>query len=302
MNNIPFTLVIFIVTGCLLGMPTSGEETAHSPLEVTFYHTHDTFHRERDQYFVDALNLALEKNGKPYHWNPIAKANQVERRDIANISSGETDVYWLHTSKRVEQVISPIRIPLFKGLVGWRIMVVRRDDKDLLHPVKTLSDLKVFRFVQGNDWPDTEILRANGLRVTTSVEFGALYRMLHHERAELLPRSPLEIWNELEDTETTGAVVDEHLVLVYPSAYYFFVADENKTLHQAIENGLNTAVADGSFNALFCRYFANQLVRAKLETRNVIHLDNPLLPPLTPMNRKELWYSVGNDDCQRRFN
>ena len=57
----------------------------------------------------------------------------------------------------------PIRIPIYRGLIGWRIPLVSAANKDLLASVRTLDDLRRLRFGQRQDWADTPILRANGL-------------------------------------------------------------------------------------------------------------------------------------------
>ena len=57
-----------------------------------------------------------------------------------------------------------------------------------------------------------------------------------------------------------------------------------------IRQGLEKAIADGSFDKLFLQYFGERLRRAGLEKRTVIELKNPLLTSETPSGRPELWY------------
>ena len=62
----------------------------------------------------------------------------------------------------------PIRIPLFKGLFGYRVLLIRKQEQARFDQINTQQDLAKFLGGQGTHWPDTLILQANGLRVTTA--------------------------------------------------------------------------------------------------------------------------------------
>jgi protein-disulfide isomerase len=48
-------------------------------------------------------------------------------------------------------------------------------------------------------------------------------------------------------------VIDQHLLIRYPFAEFFFVSPESPKLAKAIQTGLERAYADGSFMAFFRR-------------------------------------------------
>ena len=62
-------------------------------------------------------------------------------------------------------------------------------------------------------------------------------------------------------------------------------------LQPQAQPGLEQALADGSFDRLFFAHYGDALQRARLSERQLIELDNPLLPPDTPLQRAELWLS-----------
>ena len=64
------------------------------------------------------------------------------------------------------------------------------------------------------------------------------------------------------------------------------------SLAKTIEDGLEKALKDGSFDKLFLEYHGDVLARANVKNRTVIDLPNPFLPPLTPLNRKDLWFDT----------
>ena len=65
----------------------------------------------------------------------------------------------------------------------------------------------------------------------------------------------------------------------------------DQQLADAIEHGLETALADGSYKALFLEHFQDVISQAELADRQILELQNPTLPPLTPLKRTELWFN-----------
>lgn len=202
---------------------------------------------------------------------------------------GRLDVLWTMTSVEREQQALPIRVPIFKGLYGWRLLLAAPDVAERMRDVQTLGDLRQFSMVQGLEWPDTSILQANGLKVVVSAGYDAMFKQLRLGRADAFPRSVEEVWWE-QERYGQGLVVVPHLCLHYPAAVYYFVAPDEAELARAIELGLQRLRASGAFDRLFLQHHGDDLARARLSTRKIIELRNPLLPPQTPLDKPELWY------------
>ena len=114
--------------------------------------------------------------------------------------------------------------------------------------------------------------------------------MLALGRVDYFPRGATEVHSEIAQFPDHGLAVEQSLVLHYPSAYYFFVARDNDELAEVIEKGLNVAIANGSFDQVFNTYFGEKIEAFDLNNRTVLRLENPLLPPKTPLERAELWF------------
>jgi hypothetical protein len=246
----------------------------------------------RLEYPVRLLELALQKSGTEYdirsHTRPLPQGAALQR-----LAAGNTiNVVWSMTSKEREDELLPIRIPIDKGLFGYRVAFVRQSHKTLMADVKTLDDLRQFSAGQGHDWPDTQILQGNGIKVVTSPAYEGLFTMLHAGRFDYFPRSVLEIWDEAPKAATQDIAVDESVLLYYPTAIYFFVNKKDRALADLIELGLNKAITDGSFDILFYERFGSVIKRANFKGRVPITLHNPLLPAATPLTRKALWLDV----------
>ena len=243
----------------------------------------------RSDYALQLLQLGLSKSGGDYRVQ-MADFPMNQERQVLEIEAGRSlDVGPIPASAEREARLLAIRIPINKGVLGWRLGLIRKHDDPRFAGVDTLADLKHVRLAQGQEWPDTQILRANGIPVITAPSYEGLFKMLASERFDFFPRSIAEIWDEQEANAGT-LEVEPHVAIHYFYDAYFMVNRKNTKLAKDISNGLERAIADGSFDALFQRYYGERLRKAKLETRTVIELTNPLLTPGTPSNRPELWY------------
>ena len=199
------------------------------------------------------------------------------------------DVVWTVTSVEREQQARPVRVPIFRGLYGWRLLLATPEVAARMGSVRNLDDLRQFSMVSGLEWPDTGVLMANGLNVVVSPSYDAMFKQVRLGRADAFPRSVEEIWWELE-RYGQGLVVVPNLCLHYASPVYYFVAPDDAELAATLELGLQRLRASGAFERLFLKHHGEDLARAKLGSRRVIELRNPLLPLQTPLDKAELWY------------
>ncbi|MFZ5722254.1 MAG: hypothetical protein ACOY33_01190 [Pseudomonadota bacterium] len=251
----------------------------------------------RNDYFLALLRLALEKTARrdgPFRLE-AASSTIPQSRALSALDSGELiDVLWTMTTRRREAQVQPVRIPLLRGLMGWRLPLIRRDDAARFAAVRSPADLRQLVAVQGHDWPDADILEANGLPVARGGDYQGLFGMLALGRADYFPRAFNEPWSELEVPGRDMLMVEPTLLLRYQVDNYFFVSRHNRALGERIERGLRIAQADGSFEQVFRRHPVNARAfsLARLAQRRIIDLQNPLLPPETPLHDRSLWYRL----------
>jgi hypothetical protein len=79
----------------------------------------------------------------------------------------------------------------------------------------------------------------------------------------------------------------------YPLPIYFWFArnPQGDKLAERLEEGLRAMIADGAYDSIFWKYNRTALQGLGLPRRRVLRLDNPLLPPDTPLNDARLWLS-----------
>ena len=90
------------------------------------------------------------------------------------------------TSDVRERELLPLRFPLDRGLMGWRLLLVRRSEQQRFAGIRSLDGLASMTAGQMHDWPDTQILRANGLKVGTGSSYSSLFAMLARRPYRLL--------------------------------------------------------------------------------------------------------------------
>ncbi|BDF94739.1 hypothetical protein KAN5_15770 [Pseudoalteromonas sp. KAN5] len=195
------------------------------------------------------------------------------------------DVFWGVTSPDWEKQAKAVLIPIDKGLLGYRIPLVHVSHKDMFAQVNHSRQLRSFVFGLREDWPDTAIFKRNELPTLIYGMGAEPIEMLRTGRIDALPYDIFDLPKNHGD----DIIHEPHIAIRYPSAVYFFVANDNQTLHKLLQEGLLAAIADGSFDALFYEYFAATIAQADLKNRRIIELTNPLLPRSAPIHQAQFW-------------
>lgn len=271
---------------------------AEPPVERIRYPRQEASTDHRSDYFLAVLELALNKSQThfgAYVLTPADIGMQQARALESLLSQRHLDVVWTITSRERERQLLPIRIPLDKGLYSYRVLLIRTGEQPRFDRIRQLSDLAALVAGQGHDWPDTQILRANGLKVETNSRYSSSFEMLARGRFDYFPRGVSEIGPELQQHQQLSLAVEQRLLLHYPSAMYFFVSPQATRLAARLQQGLEVALADGSFDQLFNQHPAMKDALGLLQQpRLVLALDNPLLPGQTPLGTARYWYRPAN--------
>jgi len=243
------------------------------------------------------LQAVLEKTSArfgPFTLSPSPEPVSVPRmlQELAR-PDGAINIIARATHRDLEVQFQPIRIPIDRGLMGMRLLLVRQADLPRFANVRTLEDLRHLSAGQGKGWVDSKVLAAAGISVVESPRPGSLFGMLEAGRFDFFPRALDEAPREYDVIRKahTSIVIEPTLMLRYPLPRYFFVrrdADGDK-LAERIRAGMEMMVKDGSLAALFQQHKGALVERAQIGKRRIIDLHNPELPPETPLQRSELW-------------
>ena len=161
-----------------------------------------------------------------------------------------------------------------------------------INSITNENQLKSELLTQGSEWPDTQILKANGFNILEFVDKEDMINAVVNKKAFGYPRSIAEIFEEIDQYKEQPLTALKSMYLYYPTAIYFFVqrTPSGKNLSERLELGLNKAIEDGSFGVVFNKFMGSMIEKADLNNKQMVRLSNPILPQKTPINEKKYWF------------
>lgn len=254
-------------------------------LEVRHDHRH---------YFLDLLQLALDKTTEDH--GPCTAVLADEAKPQARLYQDLTHKQGAHiidatAGPERDQRFRAIKFPLLKGLMGYRVAFIRPEDQAAFAAVEDINDLRDFTAGQGEGWLDVDVLRLNGIEVTTTRSNDSLYRMLRAGRFDFFPRGAQEVLSEAKSFDTKGLAIEQNLIIAYPWPVYFYVHKDHNLLAERVETGLMRARKDGDFDTFFNTHPLSRDVFAelKLDQRRTIYLCNPIHSDRQLLARHDAW-------------
>ncbi len=267
------SLLLSTVIICLVIHESSAAQSKDTLL-VRYY---DYKNMKANRYCHELLNMALKETQQEYGPYKMVGVypNLSQRVVLKRLESGDgVDLVCATISRARKWVLKAIKIPLTKGYIGYRLIMVNQNDKNLFADVTNADQLNRFRLGQEYDWPDTQILRENGVHVVTSQTYDSLFTMLNHHIIDGFPRGIYEITYEIKTHPKMNLAIANGIYLKYPLDSFFYVKKSNLKLAQRIKEGLLAGQRDGSFDRLFKEKMQPAIDAAHLDKRHAIKLAN----------------------------
>lgn len=239
----------------------------------------------RYNYHWQVLRAALDATSAqwgPYELRPAPYMN--ETRQVAELQKpdGLLNTMVLDTTRELEEKLTPVRLPIDKGLLGYRVFLIRKADQDRFSTLRTLDQLRQFSIGQGADWSDTRILQQAGFHVVTGYSYEGLFGMLNHRRFDAFGRGAVEVQGEMSTfgKQYPDMAIEKSLLLYYPLPVYFWFDRDASGQERArrVEQGMRLIQANGTFDRLFKAEFGDLVRSLNLKGRRLFKIDNPLLP------------------------
>jgi hypothetical protein len=280
-----FAVLMLLVQGMVLAVPLQlryAPGQAHSDRRYAYYWE-----------LLDAALAANRAAAGPYRLTPVSESMSPPRAVAEVARNGLVNIIVRTADTRLDATLRPIRIPLDKGLTGYRLFLIDANTQSQLDAVQSLSDLARFGIGQDRNWVDVQVLRAAGLTVVEGEGYDGLFQMLRAGRFPLLSRGVNEIAGELAQQREhfPSLAIERRLLLYYPLPRYFYVARtaEGEQLALRIEDGLKRLIQRGEFEQRYREYKKLVLANLDLSGRRVLRIPNPTLPPDTLLNHREWW-------------
>lgn len=238
----------------------------------------------------NALQLSSNKYG-PYEIKimPFSMTNDVTFYELSRGTS--INITMSRATPDKDHLATPIRIPIRRGILNYRLLVINKDKKDLFNKINSTEQFKQYTAGIHANAVTSEILSVLGFKVTEGATYDGMFRQLSQNRFDYIPRGVHEAFDELKLREglVDNLMIEPSLALYMPMPYYIYVSPSYPRLADRIEYGLEKMVEQKLIQRIFNKYYAEDMKRANLADRKIIHIGNPFLSPQTPLHRKELW-------------
>lgn len=249
----------------------------------------------RRNYKVELITQALEKTIPEYGPYRLVEAHQglVTQRAVQQVQSGRSiNIFMAVTSPEWESKTIPIRIPIRRGILNYRLLAINKENLSQFETVDTSQSLGKYKVGLRRGWATVALMDSYDYSVLQASSLDGLYQKLSSYEIDYIPRGINEIFDEVESHRQLNQdlIIDPSIAIHTQAPYYIFVSPTEKRLAERLEKGLELMIADKSLKALFDKYYAHKIAKAKLNKRKIIHLNNPNISPETPLKRKELWF------------
>lgn len=192
------------------------------------------------------------------------------------------------TSSKYQPLL--LKEPIMKGLLGYRVLIIREQDEAKMAQVRSISDLNKFSAGQLSYWLDKEIYDANRIKLATAPSLELIFDMLRRERLDYIPLGAGEVDTILNQYQLSddSFTTSESLAIYYPFPVFLHISKTTPELKDRFEYALKKAKKDGSYNTLFSKFFRKSEEYLQNSSLKLVVLENPQLGKLADNNMPEL--------------
>lgn len=252
---------------------------------------------QRYTYHWSVLKAALDATRASHGDYSVAWASYLnEPRQIKEMQTenGAINTMVLDSTFELERDLIPVKIPIDKGLLGYRVFLIRAEDQPRFNAVRTLADLRKFSMGQGSDWSDMDIYQSAGFQVVGGDRYDALFDMLMNRRFDAFGRGVTEVTDELltHQGRYPSMAIEQSTMLYYPMPVYFWFPKTSKGRMYAkrVEAGMLKISQNGTLDRMFKEHFGPTIEALQLKKRRLFRIPNPNLPANQPYNNKAWWF------------
>ena len=283
----------------VFSIPAAAQSTCGDGEPTHFVHNRSRPDLEdADRLIWLALRAALDRTCDAFGPFEIDEVGEMPpKRRAAALASGEDgiNIAFLAENRELSAHLVPVRVPVDRGLLGYRILLIRKSDQPRFAAIESLGALRAMKFGSLATWDDSAIMSANGIQVVDGNSYDGLFKMLVMGRFAAFSRSIREVAHEYgrRNLQASGLAIERHLLLHYPMPVYFWLPNTEQGRRQAerVRRGLEAMVADGELRRMFDLAYAEQFAALDLKHRMVIELANPLIDPDSIADDDVTWFT-----------
>ena len=193
-------MAVFALVALVIAAPSA--RASDSGVTAFVYYQDPKDNSQRNDYAWRLLAEALDHTRATYGPFTLSSSSVSEEQPNANsllnaIGGVNVSVFAAPMPRRDK--IIPVRFPIDRGLLGFRVLEIRQEDQVRFDHIAGLEDLKAMRIGSMGFWADTAIMRDAGLTVATGASFEGLFKMMRAGRCDAVTRGYGEAIREMTE-------------------------------------------------------------------------------------------------------
>ena len=249
---------------------------------INFWNGNKTSARQR--YETELLQACLKATQQDYGCATleIDNSNYSLAADEGNIFQTGADILVTVAGnlkfKDKQKIV--INRPLAKGVLGYRLILVRDESLQSFKSLNQETELQALSIGIPQTWADAGLFRQNNYKVVEKGTFNDLFTLLKDSAFDYTALGVNEIEEVFKQRAQPlgGISIEPSLMLYYPFPLVFYVNHLNPDLAERIDRGLKALMQSGEHDQIFSKHYADVVQRFELKQRRYFHLDNPMLP------------------------
>lgn len=278
MKKIITTFGIFALTATLF----IGSASAKTSEVIEFWNGNKT--QVRQQYERQLLQAVLEASVKKHGNFTVNEDTQnlTNSEESAVFSDQRADVFVTVAGnpklKSKDKIL--VARPLMQGLLGHRLLIVRKQDLPLFADIQTEKAFKELSIGIPEGWADASLFRHNGYNVVEGGTFDDIFDLLAAKEFDYVALGANEIEQAFESRAAKYEMfsIEPTTLLYYPFALVFYVHPDKPELANRLRDGLKAIDKNGVAQRLFEQATGELIERLGLPDRKLFRLQNPMLP------------------------
>jgi hypothetical protein len=228
-----------------------------------------------NQFVGELLSSALKASSPEVNFSMVKCYPHLRKRLM--LEHGTIDVLPLIQSKKYDEELIPINVPLTKGYISKRVLVVSKSKVGLFDNVNSLEDFRSLNLVGafGQKWFDNRVWEENDLKHVSVADWQLIYCMLSrtNRNVDYFPRSVLEAQEEIRTY--SDLVIVPNILFSYDKNVIIYISPKRRELKPILEKALRNAQSSGLIDKLVDKYYGQDLNRLEIDKRKVFQLKTP---------------------------